>query len=483
MTACRARASWASLACLIAGCGSVDPSGSAPGALPLPSITVGTGLAREQILSRGLDDTPRSLDPDLSTDVPGQRVLDDLFEGLTTVDISGKAAAGVASSWENSADGKTWVFHLRRDARWSNGAPLTAADFVYSWRRVVDPRTGAEYAQGMAAIDNALAIASGQKSPDALGVEALDAHTLRVRLSGPTPYLLDLLSQQYAYPVYQPAITQYGDRWVRPEHMVCNGPFVLRENLISSRITLERNANYWDAAHVRVQRVTYYIASDRSVQVSRFLAGDVDWTDSFPSNQYPWLKSVLGDQVVNSPYFGTYMLGMNFTLPPFKDNLPLRQSLVLAIDREPLARYMRLGIYQPAYTLVPPLPGYQQPRPGLGRTLRTRRGTRSHAGCTPRPAIRTGTRCASTSKVRARMPTRATTMRRWQRVGAACWAPTCTFMSASSRCCCRSCSYTSRCCFTTPGSATIRIRIPSCRSTTPATAITTAATQIHSSIG
>jgi oligopeptide transport system substrate-binding protein len=363
VTALRARVSWASLACLIAGCGSVDPSVSAPGLPPPPSITVGTGLAGEQVLSRSLDDAPRSLDPDLSTDVPGQRVLDDLFEGLTTVDIAGKAAAGVASSWDSSADGKTWVFHLRRDARWSNGAPLTAGDFVYSWRRVVDPKTGSEYAQGMAAIDNALAIASGQKSPDTLGVEALDEHTLKLRLSGPTPYLLDLLSQQYAYPVYQPAITQYGDGWVRPEHMVCNGPFVLRENLISSRITLQKNTNYWDAAQVRVQRVTYYIAADRSVQVARFLAGDVDWTDSFPSNQYPWLKSQLGEQVVNSPYFGTYMLGMNFSLPPFKGNLPLRQALVLAVDREPLARYMRLGIYQPAYSLVPPLPDYQQTRP------------------------------------------------------------------------------------------------------------------------
>jgi oligopeptide transport system substrate-binding protein len=367
VTACRARALWPSLACLIAGCGSVDPSTTAPGGLPAPSISVGTALAVEQNLSRTLDDTPRSLDPHLSTDNPGQRVLDDLFEGLTSVDIGGKPAPGVASSWESSADGKTWVFHLRPDARWSNGAPLTAGDFVYSLRRVVNPKTGAEYAQGLAAIDNALAIASGQKPIDALGVEALDEHTLRVRLSGPTPYLLDLLSQQYAYPVYQPAVTRYGDDWVRPEHIVCNGPFVLRENVISSRITLEKNSNYWDAAHVRLQRVVYYILADRSTQVSRFMAGDVDWTDSFPSNQRPWLKSVLGEQVVNSPYFGTYMLGMNFALPPFKDNQPLRQSLVLALDREPMARYMRLGIYQPAYTLVPPLPGYEQPLPDWAR--------------------------------------------------------------------------------------------------------------------
>jgi oligopeptide transport system substrate-binding protein len=358
VTAPRRRALWACLACLSGGCGSIDAPPSAP-----PAISVDTALAGVQTLSRSLDDTPRSIDPQLSTDVAGQRVADDLFEGLTSIDIGGKASAGVASSWESSADGMIWVFHLRPDARWSNGAPVTAGDFVYSWRREVDPRTGAEYAQGLAPIKNSLEIAAGKKPTSTLGVEAIDAHTLKVRLSGPTPYLLDLLAQQYLYPVYEPALRQYGDDWVRPEHIVCNGAFVLRENVISSRITLEKNTNYWDAAHVRLQRVIYYIVADRSTQVSRFMAGDVDWTDSFPSNQRPWLKSVLGDQVVNAPYFGTYMLGMNFTLPPFKDNQPLRQSLVLALDREPLARYMRLGIYEPAYTLMPPLPGYEQPRP------------------------------------------------------------------------------------------------------------------------
>ena len=363
MSAFRARAAWASIACLLAGCGSVDPSTTAPGLPPPPSIIVGTTLAVDQTLSRALDDTPRSLDPHISTDVQGQRVLDDLFEGLTTVDVAGKAAAGVASSWETSADGKTWVFHLRPDARWSNGAPLTARDFVYSLRRVVDPRTGAEYAQGLAAIDNAVAIASGEKPTDALGVEAVDDHTLKVRLSGPTPYLLDLLSQQYTYPVYEPAVTQYGDGWVRPEHIVSNGAFVLRENVIGSRITLEKNDRYWDAAHVQLQRVVYYILVDASAQASRFLAGDVQWTDSFAANQRSWLRSVIGDQVVNSPYFGTFMLGMNLQQPPFKDNLPLRQALIIALDREPLARYMREGVYQPAYTLMPPLPGYQLPVP------------------------------------------------------------------------------------------------------------------------
>jgi oligopeptide transport system substrate-binding protein len=362
VTARQRRVLSACAACLLAGCGNIDApssaSGAAPAAAAAPSIAVGAALAAQQTLARGLDDMPRSLDPLLVNDVPGQRVADDLFEGLTRADIDGKAVPGVAASWESSTDGKTWVFHLRPDARWSNGAAVSAADFVYAWRREVDPRTGAPYAEGLAPIENALAIAAGSKPVDTLGVEALDARTLRVRLQGPTPYLLDLLALQYLYPVYAPAIRQFADAWVRPEHIVSNGPFVLRENVIGSRITLEKNDKYWDAAQVRLRRVTYYVLPSRADQAARYLADDLDWTDSFAANQRNWLKSIVGDQVVNSPYFGAYFLGMNVQLPPFKDNVPLRQALLLALDREPLVRYMRQGMYEPAYTWMPPLPGY-----------------------------------------------------------------------------------------------------------------------------
>lgn len=341
-----------------AGPGDVSASaGGAPAA-----IEVGTQLAGTQSLARTLDDEPRSIDPLLTPDVQGQRIADDLFEGLTAVGIDGRPVPGVAESWQSSPDGLTWVFHLRPAARWSNGAPLTAQDFVYSWRREVDPRTGAQDAEELAPIAGALAIASGKAAPDTLGVRALDAHTLQVRLAGPTPYLLDLLCQQYLYPVYAPAIRRYGDQWTQPGHIVSNGAFVLRERILGNRITLQKNPLYWDAAHVRLQRVVYYVLPDRSVQSERFMAGQVQWTDSFAANQSDWLRAHLGAQVVNSPYFGTYMLGFNFQMPPFKNNQPLREALVLAIDREPLVHAMR-SIYQPAYTLIPPLPGYVQQIP------------------------------------------------------------------------------------------------------------------------
>jgi oligopeptide transport system substrate-binding protein len=369
----------AALACLtaalalLAGCSGASPAdaldaagAAAPSHASSGAAGVGSQPAAAQVLARTLDDEPRALDPQLAPDIPAQRIADDLFEGLTAVGIDGHPVPGVAERWQSSADGLTWVFHLRPEARWSNGAPVTAEDFVYSWRREVDPRTGSQYAQALAPIAGALAIADGKAAPDTLGVTALDAHTLQVRLAGPTPYLLDLLCQQYLYPVYAPAIRRFGDDWVRPEHMVSDGAFVLREHVVGNRITLQKNPRYWDAAHVRLQRVVYYVLTDRSVQAARFMAGQVQWTDSLAANQRDWLKAHLGNQVVNSPYFGTYLLGFNFQMPPFKDNPQLREALVLAIDREPLVRGMR-SMYQPAYTLMPPLHGYVQQLPAWAR--------------------------------------------------------------------------------------------------------------------
>ena len=210
---------------------------------------------------------------------------------------------------------------------------------------------------------NALDIALGRKPPDTLGVEANDAHTLTVHLVAPTPYLLDLLDQVYLYPVYRPAIERYGDDWVRPEHLVSNGAFTLHEEIIGNRITLSANPFYWDAAQVRLKSVVYYTMPDRAQSVLRYLAGDLQFTDSFAASQRPWLKKTLGEQVVNSPWLGTYMLAFNFNLPPFRDNVALRRALIVSVDRAALTQYLKYGMYEPADTLMPPLSGYQPQHP------------------------------------------------------------------------------------------------------------------------
>jgi oligopeptide transport system substrate-binding protein len=345
-----------------------------PGNLPHPAaLQVGTGLDAQQVLTRSLDDPPRALDPSLTDDVPTAHILGDLFEGLVAVAIDGKPVPGVASSWEISSDGKTWVFHLRREARWSNGEPVTAQDFVYAWRRELAPHTGAAYAQALAPIANAMDIVRARKPLEALGVESPNPQTLIVHLIDPTPYFLELLDQQYFFPLYEPAITRWGEEWTHPEHMVCNGPFVLTENVLNGHVTLAKNPLYWDARDVQLQRVTYLENPDSNFHKLRFLAGDLQFAGTFPPTQYTWLKAQLADQAVTAPYLGTYMMEFNFTGAPFKGNLPLRRALTMAVDRDTLVRYMKLGLNLAAVGLVPPLDGYTQATPswaGLSTAVR-----------------------------------------------------------------------------------------------------------------
>jgi oligopeptide transport system substrate-binding protein len=350
----------------LAACGPAATPGS-PRSGPVQSIRVGTALAAEQVLSRSLDSAPSSLDPSLITDVPAQHVLDDLFEGLAILSPDGRALPGVAASWDVSADGLTWTFHLRPEARWSNGAPLTAADFVYAWRRTVDPKTGASYAQAVAPVLNAFDIATGKRPVSDLGADALDAHTLRVRLSEPTPYLPFLLTNAWMYPLYRPVIDKHGDDWTRAGNIVSNGPFVLQENVIGNRLTLDRNPLYWDVAHVRLTRVVFYPLEDRNAQSQRYLAGKIQFVETIPTTDLPWLKAQLGDQVVVKPYFGTFLIGLNDLRPPFRDNPRLRLALSMAFDREKVAEYVINGAGFPAYTLVPPLAGYDAQIPDWAR--------------------------------------------------------------------------------------------------------------------
>jgi oligopeptide transport system substrate-binding protein len=334
-----------------------------PGAPAAPILHINDALAADQTLVRALDAMPRTLDPSLLTDIPAQHVTDDLFEGLTTLAVDGTVIPGVASSWQVSADGRSWIFHLRPEARWSNGDAVVAEDFVYAWRREVDPKTAAESAPSLAPLQNALAIIAGKLPVSELGVAALDAHTLRVLLNAPTPYLLYLLSDNFMQPLHRATIERFGDDWVRPEHMVSNGPFILTDELIGNRIALQKNPRYWAADTVRLQRIVYLPFEDRSAQVTRFEAGDVQLTDSFPGAQYHWLRSRLGDQVISGPYLGIFMVGFQMSHGPFASSQALRQALSMAVDRDILTERVRDGLYLPAYTVVPPLPGYQAPEP------------------------------------------------------------------------------------------------------------------------
>lgn len=335
----------------LAGCG--GPHQPASG-------TVGPDAAERAAsrhLRRHVDQAPRTLDPSLNTEVPAQRILDDLFEGLTRIAGDGAVVPGVASSWEHSADGLSWTFHLRPEARWSNGDPVTADDFVYAWRRTVDPATAAEYAQQFAPLRNGLEVAAGRQPVEALGVRAPDARTLLVQLNAPTPYFLYLLTNAYYMPLHAPTLRAYGADWTRPGKMVGNGAFQLAQLVVNGAITLKKNPYYHEAAAVRLDQVTYYPVPDRGAATARFLAGDIDLSDGFNVEDIQWLRRQLGSQVQLSPYFGTVMLGLYQQRPPF-DSKPLRQALSMAIDRDVLAEKLLHGLFLPATHLVPPYDGY-----------------------------------------------------------------------------------------------------------------------------
>ena len=330
-------------------------------------------LAREQVLHKGNGPEPETLDPHRGEGVSTSNILRDLFEGLTSEAPDGTVIPGAAQSWEISDDRKTYVFHLRDNARWSNGDALTAEDFVYGLRRSVDPATGSNYSSILAPIENAEDVIAGRRPPSSLGVEAVDAHTLLLRLRAPTGYFLGLLTHSAAYPAHRPSIEKFGRLAFRPEHLVSNGAYQAVEWVVQSHVLLQRNRYYWDDAHTTIERVYHHCTEDLSSEFKRYRAGELDWTEEIPVTQARWIKSHIPQEFRVSPYLGVYYYGLNLTQPPFRDNPKLRRALTLALDREVIVQKV-LGTGElPAYSWVPPLTGYVQQVPAWASWTREQR--------------------------------------------------------------------------------------------------------------
>lgn len=280
---------------------------------------------------------PESLDPHKVSGAPESNVLRQMLVGLTTTDKDGNTAPGMAESWE-SADNKTWTFKLR-DAKWSNGDPVTAEDFVFSMRRVTDPATASPYASYLAdaKVANAAEITAGKAKPDTLGVKAVDAETLQITLTEPVPYFPDMLIHTSVKPVHPATVEKFGDKWTSPENAVVNGPYKLAAWEVNSRIVLERNTAYYDDAATTITRATLLPISSPPTDVARFRAGEVDVTyNDIPTEQFKPLQQEMGEkQLKTAPYLCSYYYEFNHTKPPF-DNADVRQALKLALDRDTL---------------------------------------------------------------------------------------------------------------------------------------------------
>lgn len=316
---------------------------------------------REQVLHRGIGSEVSDLDPQLVTGLAEQCVVSALFEGLVTEDPSDlHPVPGVAERWEISPDGLTYTFHLRADAKWSNGDPVTAPDFVASFRRILTPSLAADNATLFYLVRNAEAFNQGRLADFAqVGFMADDDRTLRITLAQPAPYFLTLLAQMPWLPVPLPAIEKYGaagqrgNPWTRPGRLVGNGPFVLKTWKPNEVIIVEKSPTYWDAARVRLQAIQFHPIDSQDAEERAFRAGQLHVTYTLPVGKVDAYRRAAPQFLRRDPYFNTYFFRLNVRRPPL-DNEQVRRALALAVDRQAIVEHVLRGGQQPATSLTPP---------------------------------------------------------------------------------------------------------------------------------
>ncbi len=349
----------------------------------LPVVMAGSFLAlscsiasAEMVYNRGNSGDMNTLDAHKTTTFQESCVTRDMWEGLLQFDAKGETVPGIATSWTLSGDGKVYTFKLRDDAKWSNGDPVTADDFVFSFRRIEDPRTGSKYSFMLYPIVNAEMIntapmdeeqAKKENKPyvpldellPKMGVRAIDKTTLEVTLNAPTPYFTEMLTHQAAYPLHEASIKKYGADWVKPENIVTNGAYRITEFVPKDHITLVKSKSYYDADKVKIDKVNYIPLEDRGAALKRFEAGEIDSYDEIPVEQMKYVEQNLKGRYFISTWIGLYYYSIRSDKAPFNDP-KLRRALALAVDRDYIATKIWNGTVQPAYSYVPPgITGYK----------------------------------------------------------------------------------------------------------------------------
>ncbi|UXZ05432.1 peptide ABC transporter substrate-binding protein [Moraxella nasicaprae] len=314
---------------LLAGCGQ-DKAADGKGA---------EGKAQNVVRINNGDD-PESLDPHIANDVGSFNIIRQMFLGLTTTDAEGKTIPSLATEWSN-VDEKVWTFKLNPNAKWSNGEPLTAHDFVYSMLRLLDPKTASHYGTYLAdaKVVNAAAFNTGKASADSVGIKALDDHTLQITLSEPVPYLAELLALPVAAPVHKATIEKFGEKWTDPANIVVSGAYTLEANKTGEVIRLKRNEKFYDNDKTSIDTVEF-LPIQGMAAINQYKAGDIDLVGGVPPEQFEALKKELGeDQVRTAPNFCHYYLDYNFKKAPTND-VKVRQALNLTIDRDIVTKDM-----------------------------------------------------------------------------------------------------------------------------------------------
>ena len=331
------------------------------GVVSLAAMLTNSAQAGERLLRRGNGSEPESLDPAKVESVQASRILNDLFENLVTLDAADRPVPAAAQSWQVSPDGLVYTFHLRPGLQWSDGSPLTAEDFVYGIRRVVDPATQSASTFLTFPIKNAEAISEGKiKDLTQLGVEAPDPATLRFTLVRPTPYWVAAMSHPKFLPLKRSLVEKYGAAFIQPGKLVSNGPFVLQDWTPQSRMVLVKNPKFHDAAAVKLDKVVFYPIESEAEEFSRYRAGELDVTYFMPSQQADLIRQNMASELRTEPNLTMDYLGFNLGNPMFAKQPRLRRALSMVIDRQNLVdKTVKTGA-PVEYSIVPSvgLPGY-----------------------------------------------------------------------------------------------------------------------------
>ncbi len=337
----------------------------------------GEALADDQTFTYSLLDEFTTADPQMVEDVSGSYFVRDLFEGLMNQDADGNLIPGVATGYTTNNAKDVYTFTLRDNARWSDGNPVTAHDFVYSWRRLADPATASPYSwfADIMALENVGAVMSGESPPEALGIRALDNHTLEVRLTASLPYFAAMTTHASTFPSPQWTVRTFGDNWTKPGNIVGNGAYVLTEHIPNETATRERNSMYWNNDATIIDKVVTLVINDENTDFTRWEAGETD-KGAVPSGQYPRLKAQYPDEAISFPRLCTYY--MTFNLSPsgpeaFKD-VRVRQALSYALDRSVVTDKVLQGGQIQAFTFTPgATAGFEVPAVAFGQMSQDQR--------------------------------------------------------------------------------------------------------------
>jgi oligopeptide transport system substrate-binding protein len=349
----------------------VLPRRAVPLGVAMASVILGSACVRKespaeagiktQTLLVGNAAEPSDIDPEAISLLNETCVCQALFENLTEVDeVTAKPLPAAAERWDISPDGMVYTFHLRPTGRWSDGTPVTAADFVYGIHRILSPHFAAFYSYMVWPIKNAEAFNEGKITDfDQVGIKALDPLTLQVTLERPTPYVLGMMAHSTWSPVPQHVIEKFGKmdekgtRWTRPGNLVGNGPFVLKEWIQNGRIVVDKNPLYWDASHVRLNHIIFFPIENAGVEETDFRVGQLDVTYSLPTEMVDRYRDDHPEELEIEHTFGTFYLFCNVKRPPF-DNVKLRQALDLCIDRAAISHNVLRDSVSPGFTFSPP---------------------------------------------------------------------------------------------------------------------------------